>query len=80
MSTKMISSTAAQNNFGRVLDDVVQNGARYVIRRRNLSHAILLSLTDFNRLLAAREEERHQLSGMIRELSPIYNLGDVIDE
>jgi prevent-host-death family protein len=79
MSTKTISSTAAQNNFGRILDDVVQNDVRYVIRRRSSSHAILLSLADFERLLAAQEDERRELGGMIRDLSPVYNLGDTVD-
>jgi hypothetical protein len=37
MSTKTIPSTEAQNNFGRILDDVVQNDARYIIQRRNLT-------------------------------------------
>ena len=79
MSTKTISSTAAQNNFGRILDDVVQNNVRYIVKRRNTSQAIFLSLSDFERLLAAQEGERRDLGNMIRELSPIYNLGDTID-
>lgn len=79
MSTKTISSTAAQNNFGRILDDVVQNNVRYIVKRRNTSQAIFLSLSDFERLLAAQEGERQDLGNMIRKLSPIYNLGDMID-
>lgn len=80
MSTKTIPSTEAQNNFGRILDDVVQNDARYVIQRRNLSQAILLSLEDFDRLLAAGEGERTKMGNVIRELSPVYNLGKTLAE
>ena len=80
MTTKTIPSTEAQNNFGRILDDVVQNDARYIIQRRNLSQAILLSLEDLDRLLAASEGERTKIGNVIRELSPIYNLGRTLAE
>lgn len=79
MSTKTVSSTTAQNNFGRMLDDVVQNEARYVIKRRNSSQAILLSLSDFEGLLSAHEGERRQVGNLIRELSPVYDLGDQLE-
>ena len=79
MATKTIPSTEAQNNFGRILDDVIQNGARYIIKRRNMSQAILLSLPDFERLLAANEDERKEIGNIIRELSPVYNLGETVD-
>jgi prevent-host-death family protein len=80
MQTKLIASTEAQNNFGRVLDDVMQNGTRYVIRRRNTSQAIILSMNDLERLLAGDEAERKKLGAMIRELSPIYAIGESITE
>jgi len=80
MATKTIPSTEAQNNFGRILDDVIQNGTRYVIKRRNISQAILLSLPDFERLLAAGEGERRKVGNIIRELSPVYNLGETVDQ
>lgn len=80
MSTKTIPSTEAQNNFGRILDDVVQNDARYIIQRRNLAQAILLSLEDFDKLLAAGEGERTRIGSVIRELSPTYNLGRTLAE
>lgn len=79
MSTKTISSTEAQNNFGRILDDVTQNAARYVIRRRNASQAILLSLVELERLLSATDNERKEVGRVIRELSPIYDLGQFIE-
>ena len=80
MTTKTIPSTEAQNNFGRILDDVIQNDTRYVIKRRNISQAILLNLPDFERLLAASENERKQMGNVIRELSPVYNLGETIEQ
>lgn len=80
MKTRLVASTEAQNNFGRVLDDVVQNGTRYIIRRRNTSQAILLSITDFESLLAGDETERHKLEKVVRELSPSYTIGESIED
>lgn len=79
MATKVIASTEAQNNFGRILDDIVRNDTRYVIRRRNTSQAIMLSIADFERLLAADDAERHKLGELIRELSPAYSLGETVE-
>ena len=80
MKTRLVASTEAQNNFGRVLDDVVQNGTRYIIRRRNASQAILLSIADFESLLSGDEAERQKLEKVVRELSPNYSLGESIAE
>lgn len=80
MTTKTIPSTKAQNNFGRILDDIVQNNTRYVIKRRDTSQAILLSLSDFERLLAASDSERKEIKSLIRELGPVYNLGETINQ
>lgn len=80
MRTKRIASTEAQNNFGKMLDDAVQNGTRYVIQRRNASQAILLSLADFESLLAGDGPKRKQLEKVIRELSPNYSVGESIEE
>jgi prevent-host-death family protein len=79
MRTKLIASTEAQNNFGRVLDDVVQNGTRYVVRRRNASQAVILSIAEFERLLAD-PDERRKMAALIRELSPAYSFGETIGE
>lgn len=79
MAIKVISSTQAQNNFGRVLDDVVQNDARYIIKRRNASQAILVSLSELEHLLSASVVERQRLEEIIREQSPAYHLGTPID-
>jgi len=80
VTTKTIPSTEAQNNFGRILDDVVQNDTRYIIKRRNTSQAILLSLSDFERLLAAGEGEREEIGNVIRELSPAYDFGETVGQ
>jgi len=79
MTTKLISSTEAQNNFGRVLDDVVQYGTRYIIRRRNSSQAIILNIADFERILAASDIDRNKLEKLIRELSPNYAMGQSLE-
>jgi PHD/YefM family antitoxin component YafN of YafNO toxin-antitoxin module len=80
MKTKLISSTEAQNNFGRILDDVVQFGTRYVIRRRKSSQAIIISMADFERILAASDADRGKLEKLIRELSPNYTIGEAVEE
>lgn len=80
MATKTISSTVAQNNFGRILDDVIQNDSRYVIKRRGLPQALLLSLSDFKRLLAANDQERLAIERLLREIGPVYELGETVDE
>ena len=80
VTTKTIPSTEAQNNFGRILDDVIQNGTRYVIKRRNTPQVILLSLSDLESLLTANEIERKEMGNVIRELSPVYNLGETVKQ
>jgi PHD/YefM family antitoxin component YafN of YafNO toxin-antitoxin module len=80
MKTKLIASTEAQNNFGRVLDDVVQNRTRYIVRRRNISQAIIMSVTDLERLLSGEREEREKLERIVREARPTYSIGDTISD
>ncbi len=80
MKTRLVASTEAQNNFGRVLDDVVQNSTRYIIQRRNMSQAILLSIADFESLLSGDEAERRKLEKVVRELSPSYSFGESVLE
>lgn len=77
MSTKTIASTPAQNNFGQILDDVIQNDTRYVIKRRGLPQAVILSLSDLERLLMD-EAERSRMENVVRELRPVYGLGDMV--
>lgn len=80
MKTKLIASTEAQNNFGRVLDDVVQNSTRYIVRRRNISQAIIMSVADLERLLRGDETERKKLEKIIHETRPTYTIGDAITD
>ena len=79
MTTKTISSTEAQNNFGRVLDDIVQHKTRYIIKRRNLPQAVIISLSDFEQLLA-NQDERQKMLATVQEITPTYNLGESIEE
>jgi PHD/YefM family antitoxin component YafN of YafNO toxin-antitoxin module len=79
MKMKAIASTEVQNNFGRILNDVIQNGTRYVVKRRNSPQAILLSLTDFEELLT-NDSETHRMVNIVRELTPVYSLGEAIIE
>ncbi|RRR65451.1 MAG: type II toxin-antitoxin system Phd/YefM family antitoxin [Candidatus Viridilinea halotolerans] len=80
MKTKWIASTEAQNNFGRLLDDVIQNKTRYIIKRRNISQALLISIVDLEHLLAGNEAERQQVAKIIHEAKPAYTIGSVLVE
>lgn len=80
MKTKLIASTEAQNNFGRVLDDVVQNSTRYIVRRRNVSQAIILSIADLEKILTGDEIERKKLGKVIQETIPVYSIGKPLSE
>ena len=77
MITKSISSTQAQNNFGQLLDDVTQNQTHYIIERRGIPQAILLSFDDFAYLLSDHNE-RQRLEAVLREVRPEYRLGQVL--
>ena len=78
MATKVIASTEAQNHFGQVLDDVVQNNTRYVIKRRGVSQVVVLSLAGLEQLLADAQE-RDQVANVLRELQPVYCLGETVE-
>ena len=77
MATKSISSTKAQNNFGRVLDDITQNHARYIVERRGIPQVVILSFDDFADVLND-DLEREQMHTVLRELRPKYQLGQVV--
>jgi prevent-host-death family protein len=77
MATKSVSSTKAQNNFGRVLDDVTHNHTRYIVERRGIPQVIILSFDDFAHVLSD-EEERQQMDNVLKELRPEYHLGEVV--
>ncbi len=79
MKTKTIASTQAQNNFGRILNDVIQNNTRYVIKRRNIPQVVIVSLADFEQLLT-NLSERKKMVKIVRELTPDYSLGETIGE
>ena len=78
-TTKAIASTDVQNNFGQILNEVIQNNTRYIIKRRNLPQAIILSLADFEQLLTDQSEQR-KMASMVRDLAPVYNLGEEIQK
>lgn len=75
--TKAIPSTDAQNNFGQILNDIVQNNTRYIIKRRSIPLAIVLSLADFEQIMA-NQDERQKMTCMVKELGYVYNLGETI--
>ncbi len=78
MTTKSISSTEAQNNFGQVMNDITQNQTRYIIERRGSPQAVILSFDDFSRILND-ELERQSINAILKEVRPTYELGRVIE-
>jgi PHD/YefM family antitoxin component YafN of YafNO toxin-antitoxin module len=77
METKTIASTEAQNNFGRILNDVILNHTRYVVKRRSTPQVIILSLGDFEQILSSQAEQS-KMTNIVRELTPVYSLGESI--
>ncbi len=77
MTTKSIASTEAQNNFGQILNDVIQHHTRYVIKRRNAPQAIILSLSDLEKMLTSSAEQQKMIL-LVRELTPVFDLGEPI--
>lgn len=75
---KFILSTEAQNNFGRLLDDVAANGTRYIIKRFGTPKAVMISIEDFESLLRDDAESQRALQ-FIRESRPDYSLGEPIN-
>jgi PHD/YefM family antitoxin component YafN of YafNO toxin-antitoxin module len=78
MTIKSIGSTEAQNNFGRVLDDVTLNRARYIVKRRGVPQVIILSFDDFDYVLRD-DSERRRMGSVLRDLRPQYRIGEVIE-
>jgi len=69
--TRTILSSEAKTHFARLLDDVFNNGTRYIIQRFNAPRAVLISLADFKTLLAAEGQEFPAL----RESGAEYEVG-----
>ena len=61
MQSVAISATEAKNEFGRILERVIQ-GAKVVITKHDLPKAVLISMNEFNSLSNARTAELEKLS------------------
>jgi prevent-host-death family protein len=79
VTTKSISSTLVQNNFGRILGDVVENHTRYVVTRHNVGQVIIIGLSDFEAIIEDKSEREH-IVRMVRELRAKYRLGEPIGQ
>jgi prevent-host-death family protein len=77
IKTKKISSTEAQNNFGQVMDAVSSQRTRFIIQRRGIPNAVILSFEDFEMLLA-NETERNQMCLLLKEVKPEYQIGQAV--
>ncbi len=79
MATKKISSTQAQNNFGQVLEEITHNQTRFIIERRGVPKAVILSFDDFEALLS-NESDRQHMFLLLKEIKPAYQLGKTVGE
>jgi len=61
MQSVAVSATVAKNEFGRILETVIQ-GARVVITKHDSPKAVLISLDEFNALSNAHRAELAALS------------------
>ncbi len=61
------TATEAKNEFGRVLDTAVEKGA-VAITRRDTPRAVLLSIKEFDALVAAGERKLDTLTAEFDEL------------
>lgn len=68
MATRSILSSEAKANFAQLVDDVYSRGTRYIIQRFDTPRAVLISLADYQRLLAAEEAGVQ----VVRESRPSY--------
>ncbi len=75
---KFIVSTEAQNNFGRLLDDVATCGTRYVVRRHGAPKAVILPLADLERLLSL-DQNGERVLRVLRENQVAYRLGEPVE-
>jgi antitoxin Phd len=60
--TVSISATNAKNEFGRILEKVIQ-GSAVIITRHNAPKAVLISMNEFNVLSRANRIKLNTLSG-----------------
>jgi antitoxin Phd len=63
----IFTATSVKNNFGRVLDTAVEQGA-VVITRRDAPKAVLLSIDEFDALVAAGEQTLDTLTAEFNEI------------
>ncbi len=61
MQSVAISATEAKNEFGRILETVIQGG-RVVITKHDSPKAVLISIDEFNTLSNAHRAELESLS------------------
>lgn len=77
MVTKRISSTEAQNNFGRILDSVTRGRTRFIIERRGIPQVAVIGMEDLVETLSDSEQRRALLS-LFESLSSKDEFGVVV--
>jgi len=74
MAIKSVSSTDAKKHFGQILSDTTHNQNRYIVERREIPQAFIISFNDLEAILND-PGERSKLLDLIENVKPEYNIG-----
>jgi len=69
--TRSVQSSEAKTHFSALIEDVYNNGTRYVVKRFGKARAVIIPLSDFERLRQAEQ----QRDPAIREKRTVYKIG-----
>jgi PHD/YefM family antitoxin component YafN of YafNO toxin-antitoxin module len=69
---RVVSTAEAKAHLSAMVEDVFNNGTRYVVKRFDQARAVLIPMEDFRRLLEL--EQTGQL--VMQERGPIYQIGE----
>ncbi len=54
--TRFVLSSKAKTHFSELIEDVFNNGTRYIVKRFGKARAVIIPLADFERLRLAEQE------------------------
>ena len=69
--TRSVQSSEAKAHFSELIEDVYNNGTRYIVKRFGKARAVIIPLSDFGRLCQA---ERQGVLA-VREEQTVYRIG-----
>lgn len=69
--TRSVQSSEAKVHFSELIEDVYNNSTRYIIKRFGKARAVIIPLSDLERLRQAEQ----QVGPAIREKRIVYRIG-----